>query len=142
MTAAEALEGLSLPEGFQATVFAAEPDVRQPIAMATDPRGRLFVAENYTYAEASLNFDKTLRDRIIILEDTDQDGRFDNRTVFWDEGVLLTSIEVGFGGVWALCAPTSCSFPTVTAMTSPMESRLWFWTAGRATRVATTSSTA
>ncbi|HEY2249402.1 MAG TPA: PVC-type heme-binding CxxCH protein, partial [Planctomycetaceae bacterium] len=40
-----------------------------------------------------------------ILEDTDGDGRFDERTVFWDEGQKLTSVEVGFGGVWALCAP-------------------------------------
>lgn len=101
----DALEGMQLPEGFHATLFASEPDVRQPIALATDPKGRLWVAENYTYAEAERNFDTELRDRIVILEDSNRDGHFDSRTVFWDEGVRLTSVEIGFGGVWVLCAP-------------------------------------
>lgn len=101
----DALEGMRLPEGFRATLFASEPDVQQPIALATDSRGRLWVAENYTYAEVERNFDTDLRDRIVILEDSNHDGHFDNRTVFWDEGVRLSSVEVGFGGVWVLCAP-------------------------------------
>jgi putative membrane-bound dehydrogenase-like protein len=101
----EALEGIRLPGGFRASLFAGEPDVRQPIALATDPKGRLWVAENYTYAELELNFDTELRDRILILDDLDRDGRFDRRSVFWDQGVRLSSVEVGFGGVWVLCAP-------------------------------------
>ena len=48
---AEAAAGFRTPEGFRVGVFAAEPDVRNPIAMAWDRRGRLWVAENYTYAE-------------------------------------------------------------------------------------------
>src|SRR5262245_18426727 len=47
----ESLAKLSLPPGFKATVFAAEPDVQNPIGMAWDARGRLWIAENYTYAE-------------------------------------------------------------------------------------------
>lgn len=101
----EALAALKLPNGFHATLFAGEPAVRQPIAMAFDARGRLWIAENYTYAERELNHDLSLRDRIIILEDSDGDGEFDERTVFWDQGQRLTSIEIGFGGVWALCPP-------------------------------------
>jgi putative membrane-bound dehydrogenase-like protein len=101
----EALKRLKLPDGFEATLFAAEPDVQQPIAMAFDDRGRLWVAECYTYAEQKVNFAMDHRDRIIILEDTDNDGRFDRRKVFWDKCQKLTSIEIGFGGVWALCAP-------------------------------------
>ncbi|MFO0864944.1 MAG: PVC-type heme-binding CxxCH protein [Gemmataceae bacterium] len=101
----EALKKLKLPEGFKATLFAAEPEVQQPISMTFDGRGRLWVAENYTYAESKVNFDLTQSDRIVILEDTDNDGKFDKRTVFWDKGKRLTSIEIGFGGVWALCAP-------------------------------------
>ena len=42
---------LPRPEGFRVSVFAAEPDVQNPIAMAWDRRGRLWIAENYTYAE-------------------------------------------------------------------------------------------
>jgi len=101
----ESLAKISVPEGFQVSLFAGEPDVQQPIALTTDERGRVWVAENYTYAESSVNFENRLHDRIVILEDTDGDGRFDERTVFWDEAQKLTSVEVGFGGVWALCAP-------------------------------------
>lgn len=107
----DALKGMTLPAGFQATLFAAEPDVHQPIALATDDRGRLWVAENYTYAEASTNYDDRMRDRIVILEDADGDGRFDNRTVFWDQGRRLTSVEIGHGGVWVLDAPNLLFIP-------------------------------
>ena len=47
----ESLAKLKLPPGFKATIFAAEPDVQNPIAMTWDGRGRLWIAENYTYAE-------------------------------------------------------------------------------------------
>src|SRR6266446_10140415 len=100
MPPAEAATKMRLPPGFKATVFAAEPDVQNPIAMAWDARGRLWVAENYTYAERSKKFDLNLRDRILIFEDKDGDGRFDTRKVFTDELQMLTSIEVGHGGVW------------------------------------------
>ena len=100
-----ALAAIRLPPGFRATLFAAEPAVRQPIALATDHRGRLWVAENYSYAQREVNFDKNLRDRITILADSDDDGQFDQRTVFWDQASKLTSVEIGFGGVWALCPP-------------------------------------
>lgn len=105
MPAAQSAAGVALPPGFRCTVFAAEPDVRQPIAMATDARGRLWVAESYTYAERPVNFQLELRDRIVIFEDTDNDGRFDRRTVFWDGAQRLASIEVGLGGVWVLALP-------------------------------------
>ncbi len=105
MTPEEAAASWTLPPGFHATLFAGEPEVRQPIGMAFDARGRMWVAENYTYAEAGVNFDDRLRDRIVILEDTDGDHRADRRTVFWDRAQHLTSVEIGFGGVWALCAP-------------------------------------
>ena len=41
----EAAAAIKLPPGFRATLFAAEPDVQQPIAMATDTRGRLWIPE-------------------------------------------------------------------------------------------------
>ncbi|MBC8288804.1 MAG: dehydrogenase, partial [Planctomycetes bacterium] len=85
--------------------------MRQPIALATDSRGRLWVAENYSYAERERNFDDRFRDRIIILEDSDHDGEFDKRTVFWDEGRRLTSVEIGYGGVWVLDAPNLLFIP-------------------------------
>ena len=111
MPPAKAAAGVTIPKGFHTTVFAAEPDVRQPIAMTTDPRGRLWVAENYSYSERTIGFHPELRDRIVILEDTDNDGHFDKRTVFWDGAHRLTSIEVGLGGVWALTLPNLVFIP-------------------------------
>lgn len=101
----EAAASFRLPDGFQVTVFASEPEVRQPIAMAFDARGRLWVAENYTYAESGVNFATNLMDRIVILEDRDGDGRSDTRRVFWDRAQILTSVEPVAGGVYALCPP-------------------------------------
>ena len=108
---ADALTKLHLPEGFQATLFAAEPDVRQPIALCWDERGRLWIAENYTYSDGKERFDLNLRDRILILEDADHDGKFDKRTVFTDQVQMLTSIERGFGGVYAMCPPNLLFIP-------------------------------
>lgn len=111
MPAEEAARTMELPPGFKCQVFAAEPDVQQPIAMAWDERGRLWIAECYTYAENPARWNTDLRDRILIFEDKDNDGRFDKRTVFWEQGVRLTSIEVGKGGVYALCAPNMIFIP-------------------------------
>ncbi len=110
-TPEQSLAMLKLPPGFKATLFAAEPEVRNPISMAWDARGRLWIAENYTYAERSLKFDLHLRDRILIFEDKDGDGHFDSRKVFTDEVQKLTSVEIGHGGVWAMCPPQLLFFP-------------------------------
>ena len=105
MTAHDVASAAQLPEGFRMQVAASEPLVQQPIAMAWDLKGRLWVAENLTYAESSKKFDMQLSDRIVILEDTDQNGDFDKRTVFFDQLKELTSIEVVQGGVYALASP-------------------------------------
>ncbi len=102
---AEAVKMLHLPPGFKATLFAAEPDVQNPIAMCWDEHGRLWIAENYTYSDVKERFDLKLRDRILIFEDTDNDGHFDKRTVFAEDLQMLTSIERGQGGVYAMCPP-------------------------------------
>ena len=98
----DALKMMKVPEGFRVELFAHEPQVLQPISVTTDERGRLWVAENNTYAESAVNFDLKQRDRIVILEDTDGDGKCDKRTVFWEQAQKLTSIEVGFGGAGKL----------------------------------------
>src|SRR5437016_6901714 len=50
MPAEEAAHKFRVPDGFSVRVFASEPTVRNPIASAWDGRGRLWVAENFTYA--------------------------------------------------------------------------------------------
>ena len=115
----EVVRTMKLPPGFKVNVFAAEPDVQNPIAMAWDAKGRLWVAENYTYAEAGVKFDLKLRDRIIILSDTDGDGRMDERKVFADDLQMLTSIEIGFGGVWCLTLPDLVFIPDIDGDDKP-----------------------
>ena len=107
----KALEMMEVPEGFEVTLFAHEPDVHQPIAMTFDAKGRLWVVENYTYADRSVNFNEDLNDRVLIFEDVDNDGKFDKRKVFWDKGKKLTGIELGRGGVWLTAAPELIFIP-------------------------------
>ena len=97
----EAAETMRLPPGFKATLFAGEPDVVQPISFCIDDRGRLWVAEAYNYPVHGT----TPGDRILIFEDVDNDGRFDRRTVFYDQLNYVTGLEVGFGGVWVVSPP-------------------------------------
>ncbi|HBJ33739.1 MAG TPA: hypothetical protein DDZ51_03035 [Planctomycetaceae bacterium] len=112
MSPDEVVKTATLPEGFQLSVFAAEPDVQNPIAITTDHKGRLWVAENYTWAGNSLgNYRTDLRDRIIILEDTDGDGKHDKRIVFLDQLTKVTSVEVGFGGIWVIALPNLLFIP-------------------------------
>ena len=111
MPAGQAAAGFRVPDGFRVDVFAAEPDVRNPIALAWDARGRLWVAENYTYAERQARFDLRHRDRVLIFEDADGDGHFDKRTVFADDVQPLTSVEVGRGGAWLVCPPRVLFIP-------------------------------
>ncbi|MGB7161074.1 MAG: PVC-type heme-binding CxxCH protein, partial [Tepidisphaeraceae bacterium] len=99
----EAARVMTLPEGFSATLFAGEPDVNQPVGFAIDDRGRLWVAEAWTYPIRAKEGEG--RDRIIIFEDTDGDGKHDQRTVFAEGLNLVSGIEVGFGGVWVGAAP-------------------------------------
>lgn len=99
----DAARAMSLPAGFRAEVFAGEPDVRQPVAFAIDDRGRLWVAEAYAYPERQP--EGKGKDRVLVLEDTDGDHRFDRRTVFVSDLNLVSGIEVGFGGLWVGAAP-------------------------------------
>ena len=99
----EAARAMTVPPGFKVTLFAGEPDVVQPIAMAIDDRGRVWVAEAYSYPRRVR--DDQARDRILIFEDTDGDGRFDIRKVFADHLNLVSGLAVGFGGVWVGAAP-------------------------------------
>jgi putative membrane-bound dehydrogenase-like protein len=109
ITPTDAPRKMTLPEGFNVTLFAAEPDVVQPIAFTIDPRGRLWVAENYSYP-VWLGGPRG-RDRILIFEDIDGDGKHDKRTVFWDKGTNITGLILGFGGVWVCATPNLLFIP-------------------------------
>jgi len=107
----EAAASFDVPDGFHVEVVFAEPDVQNPIAMTWDALGRLWVAENYTYDQPSMKFDRSMRDRVLFFEDTNGDGKLDKRNVFVDDVQLLTSVEVGLGGVWLMCPPQVLFIP-------------------------------
>ena len=67
---------LHVPEGFEIQLVAAEPDIGKPLNIAFDHRGRLWVSETYDYPFPQMDASQAL-DGIMILEDTDGDGRAD-----------------------------------------------------------------
>ncbi len=98
---------MQVPEGFRVSLFAGEPDVMQPIGFCIDDRGRLWVAEAYNYPKHGTK----AGDRIVILEDSNGDGRHDKRTVFYDGLNYVSGIEVGFGGAWVMSPPNMYFIP-------------------------------
>ncbi|HTD86656.1 MAG TPA: PVC-type heme-binding CxxCH protein, partial [Candidatus Binatia bacterium] len=95
---------IRLPKGFEARLFASEPEVVNPVAMTWDERGRLWVLELYEYPKGAPKGEKG-RDRIKILEDTDADGKVDKVTVFAEGFSLATGLALGNGGVYLGVAP-------------------------------------
>ncbi|MAK47639.1 MAG: cytochrome C [Opitutae bacterium] len=110
-SAEESAKSFSLEKGIKVKVWASEPMVQNPIAMAWDKHGKMWVAENYTYGSRKVRFDLSLRDRVIVLSDEDGDGRADARKVFTDQLQMLTSVEIGYGGVWLMCPPKLLFIP-------------------------------
>ncbi|MDP6034622.1 MAG: hypothetical protein QGG55_01125 [Verrucomicrobiota bacterium] len=108
----QATARMTLPEGFTVTQFAAEPAVVQPFAFCFDDRGRVWVCENLNYeTRKSDTFKAGPQGRIIILEDTDGDGKFDKKKVFIDKLFFPTGLQVGFGGVWVGSPPNLLFIP-------------------------------
>jgi len=104
LSPAESQKHLVLPRGFKAKLFASEPDIKKPICMAWDHRGRLWVAETFDYPN-QLQPEGEGRDRITICEDTTGDGRADKFTVFADKLSIPTSLCFARGGVIVAQAP-------------------------------------
>ena len=77
---AEQQKAFKVADGFEINLFAADPMINKPVNMNWDSRGRLWVSGSTTYPHAKPG--QRPNDRIIILEDTDQDGRADRSTLF------------------------------------------------------------
>ncbi|ACT91918.1 PVC-type heme-binding CxxCH protein [Dyadobacter fermentans] len=94
-----------LPEGYQINLFASEQDfpIEKPVAMNFDARGRLWVATMPTYPQYFPGI--PVHDKIVILEDTDADGKADKHTVFADDLYLPLGFEFGDGGVYVSQEP-------------------------------------
>ena len=85
-------------DGFEVNLFAADPLLHKPIQMNFDPQGRLWIAASETYPQIAPG--QKANDKIIVLEDTDGDGRSDKTTVFADGLLIPTGVEPGDGGAY------------------------------------------
>ena len=102
----EAIARMTVGKGLKVSLFASEeqfPDLINPVQMAFDPKGRLWVAtwESYPHWKPKDAMD----DRLVILEDTDGDGKADKETVFADKLHCPTGFEFANGGVLVAQAP-------------------------------------
>ncbi len=105
----EAVEEMTIKDGYAVNVFASEPMITQPMAFCWDNRGRMWIAENRDYESRGTGFSNSGDSRILILEDTDRDGTVDKRTIFYEGIPFPSAIAVGFDGLF-LGAPPNLLF--------------------------------
>ncbi|MEE2776907.1 MAG: PVC-type heme-binding CxxCH protein [Acidobacteriota bacterium] len=100
-----ARQRLHTAEGYEIELFATEKDfpIGNPVTMAFDGRGRLWVATMPSYPQRLPDAEPD--DKIIILEDTDGDGRADTHTVFAEGLHVPTGFELGDGGAYVAQQP-------------------------------------
>lgn len=100
LTPEQAMASFKVAPGFKLELAACEPLVQEPVAAIFGPDGRLWVVEMRGYMP---DLDGTGEDlpvgRVVVLRDTDGDGRFDESTVFVDRLVLPRAIELAGDGV-------------------------------------------
>jgi putative membrane-bound dehydrogenase-like protein len=132
LSPAEALSHFKVADGFEVQLFASEPDVRQPVTMTFDERGRLWVIQYLQYPNPAglspVEVDRYLRtkydrvpeppprgpkgaDRVTILEDTDGDGRVDKTKDFVTGLNLASALAIGNDGVYVGQAPYLLFYP-------------------------------
>ncbi|QDT91290.1 PVC-type heme-binding CxxCH protein [Gimesia algae] len=128
----EAVQRMTVAEGFKVELVASEPLVRQPVAIDIDDRGRLWVLQYLQYPNpAGLKrvkvdrFSRTTYDRIpepppagpkgadrlTILEDTNGDGQFDRARDFISDLNIASGFAFGHGGVFVLQTPYLLFYP-------------------------------
>ncbi len=101
MSAADEMKAFTVDPRFELNLFAGEeefPDIAAPIQMRWDSRGRLWVSCSTTYPHVYPGNEPN--DKLVILEDTDNDGKADKSTVFADDLHIPLSFEFGDGGVY------------------------------------------
>ena len=108
LTPKEAVAKMSIPGGFDVSIYTSEPHIGEPIAFTFDAKGRVWVVENYNYVNRRSHKNEQLS-RIQIFEDTDSDGVFDTKKLFHDKITFASGIAIGHGGVY-LGAPPNLIF--------------------------------
>jgi glucose/arabinose dehydrogenase len=88
----------TVSEDLEITLWAQNPDLNKPIHMNFDPQGRLWVASSEAYPMIEVG--QSAPDKIVVLEDSDGDGKADTSTVFAEGLLIPTGIVPGDGGVY------------------------------------------
>lgn len=108
----EAVQLFTVRDGFEVQLVASEadfPDLENPVQMAFDGKGRLWVT---TMASYPMYLPGTpVNDKVLIFEDTDGDGAMDKQTVFADGLHVPTGIELGDGGAYVSAQPNLMFLP-------------------------------
>ncbi|MFT4565379.1 MAG: putative membrane-bound dehydrogenase-like protein [Saprospiraceae bacterium] len=107
----EAVEAMTIKEGYEVNAFASEPMITQPMAFCWDNKGRMWIAENRDYESRQSGFSGSGDSRILILEDTDRDGVADKKKVFMEGIPFPSAIAVGHGGVFVGAPPNLLFVP-------------------------------
>jgi len=95
LTPEEALQTMTMPPGYRLELAAAEPLIQDPILAEFDGDGRLWVMEMHSFAynpDMSNSFDPL--NELVILEDSDNNGTFDKRTVFMDKLIMPRAFKI------------------------------------------------
>ena len=87
-----------VPEGFEINLFAAEPMLQKPVQMNWDSAGRLWVVSSTTYPHIKPG--EAAKDQVVVLEDTNHDGKADKSTVFAEDLHIPTAVIPGDGGAY------------------------------------------
>lgn len=102
----DALASFRLPEGYSVELVAAEPMIEDPVAIDFDADGRMYVVEMRGYMPNLAGEGEDARNgRIVVLEDSDDDGLMDRRSVFMDSLVLPRAVKVLDHGVLVAATP-------------------------------------
>ncbi len=91
-------ESFIVADGFEVNLYAADPMIHKPIQMNFDARGRLWIASSEVYPQIKPG--QEANDKILIVEDSDGDGRGEKTSVFADGLLIPTGVEPGDGGVY------------------------------------------
>ncbi len=107
LTAEEEQKTFQVAPGYRVELVAAEPLVHNPIFFEFDPDGRIWVVEYQGYMRDVYGSDEDAPIcRVVVLEDTDGDGKADTSTVFMDELVMPRSFAFVKGGILLQEPPT------------------------------------
>ncbi|MFT5040117.1 MAG: putative heme-binding domain-containing protein [Hyphomicrobiaceae bacterium] len=92
------METFILDENLEINLFAADPMIAKPISMNWDSQGRLWVVSSHLYPQIKPG--QRSDDQVVVLEDTNNDGKADKSTVFAQDLLIPTGIMPGDGGVY------------------------------------------